>query len=492
MHTSNRNRWNGPIATAIAVGALLAAAPLAQADTYPRQPGIKITHYTFDVTMSDSSDEIAMNETVDVDLTQAGISGINLDLCGPRPRGAAATEPGDPCVGRAGPGGLSGQANTAASATTGMTVTTVTEGGKPLAFVQKGDVLESRSRRHLPSGQHVTLQLTYHGAPATGFRIANNKYNDRSFVSNDWPNLAHNWLATIDHISMKAPKTMIVTAPAKYQVISNGLLVQQLDLPNSMRRTTWDEKVPIPTWQISLAVAPFAVDYFGDYHGIALSSWVFPQERENGYAGFSAVTQPILEFYIDHIGPYSFEKLAQVEANTVSGGMELASDIFYGYNGVPGRQLVAHEMAHQWFGNSASEGDWDDVWLSEGFATYVALLYQEHQDGHDAYHSGVHRAAARSRPFDTPAHNGPIRNPRSFTKTCRTSARSSRTMRRSIRAGRRYCTCSAACSAPTPSGAASGSTTAASSSRAPRATICAAPCRTPARRVPPAWQTART
>ena len=104
-----------------------------------------------------------------------------------------------------------------------------------------------------------------------------------------------------------------------------------------------------------------------------------------------------LEFFSERIGPYSYEKLAQVEANGVGGGMELASDIFYGYgtNG-PGRQLVAHEMAHQWFGDSATENDWDHVWLSEGFATYFALLYQEFQDGHDAFLDGVHRSKAQA------------------------------------------------------------------------------------------------
>ncbi len=193
-----------------------------------------------------------------------------------------------------------------------------------MTFAQHGDVVAITFAAPSRAGQHMSLSLSYHGTPATGFRIANNKYGDRSFVSNDWPNLAHNWLATIDHISMKAPETMSITAPAKYQVISNGLLAQQLDLPNGTRRTTWDEKVPIPTLEFSLAAAPYADDYFGDYHGIALSSWVWPQEHENGLKGFGGFTQPILEFYIDHIGPYSYEKLAQVEANTVGGGMELA------------------------------------------------------------------------------------------------------------------------------------------------------------------------
>jgi aminopeptidase N len=105
----------------------------------------------------------------------------------------------------------------------------------------------------------------------------------------------------------------------------------------------------------------------------------------------------VLEFYISHIGPYAYDKLAQVEANGVGGGMELASSIFYGYGAAgPGRQLVAHEMAHQYFGDSVTEGDWDDVWLSEGFATYFALLYQEFADGHDAFVDGVRRSKTQA------------------------------------------------------------------------------------------------
>jgi aminopeptidase N len=178
-------------------------------------------------------------------------------------------------------------------------------------------------------------------------------------------------------------------------MVSNGLLIEETDLPGDLRRTVWKESVPISTWLMSLAVAPFAVDYFGTYRGIPLSSWVFPQEREAGLKPFAAHTQPVLEFFIDRIGPYAYEKLAQVQANGVGGGMELASSIFYGYGAAgAGRQLIAHEMAHQYFGDAVTEADWDEVWLSEGFATYFALLYQEFEDGHDAFLEGVRRSKA--------------------------------------------------------------------------------------------------
>ncbi len=368
------------------------------ADTYPRQPGVKIGRYSFDLILTDSSNEIVVTESIDLVLTRDGVSALDLDLCGVNPqrvRGDVA----DPCIGArpggaasAGGGGLSGSANPAGTPG-GMTVTAVAAGSRSLHFTHVSDRLHIDLPPGLTAGQATSITVSYHGVPATGLQIGNNQYGDRGFFSNDWPQLARNWLATIDHPSMKAPTSMTVTAPRRYQVISNGRLVEETDISSDLRRTIWREDVPIATWQIAIGAAPFAVSHFGEYHGIDLSAWVYPQERDNGFKGFGAATQGILEFYTDHIGPYSYEKLAHVQATTVSGGMELASNIFYGYRGVPGRQLVAHEMAHQWFGDSATERDWDDVWLSEGFATYFALLYTEHADGREAFLGGVRSSA---------------------------------------------------------------------------------------------------
>jgi aminopeptidase N len=388
-------RW-----TTLTVALVCAASLGLDADTYPRQAGVTITRYSFHVTLSDTSSEIVVTDTVDGQFTAAGVTAIDLDLCvvkANRVAGAIA----DPCMGRSaaggsgpGGGGLSGAAN-AATTPTGMTVTSVMAAGEPLRFTHENDRLHVVLPKPSQAGARFSFAVNYHGAPSTGLQIGNNRYGDRGFFSNDWPQLARNWLASIDHPSMKAQVTMTVIAPRKYQVISNGRLVESTDLPGDLRRTQWREDTPIASWQFSLGAAPFAVGYFGEFRGIPLSAWVYPQERDDSFKGFGDYPEPILEFYSDHIGPYSYEKLAQVEATTVSGGMELASDIFYGYRGVPGRQLIAHEMAHQWFGDSVTEKDWDDVWLSEGFATYFALLYQEHEDGREAFITGV-RSSAQS------------------------------------------------------------------------------------------------
>ena len=92
-------------------------------------------------------------------------------------------------------------------------------------------------------------------------------------------------------------------------------------------------------------------------------------------------TRDALAFYSERVGPFSYEKLANVQSNSVSGGMEAASAIFYSAGSVTGtrsvrwRNVIIHEIAHQWWGNAVTEKDWNDVWLSEGFATYFTLLF---------------------------------------------------------------------------------------------------------------------
>jgi aminopeptidase N len=97
----------------------------------------------------------------------------------------------------------------------------------------------------------------------------------------------------------------------------------------------------------------------------------------------------VLDFLSQRVGPYAYERLANVQANGVRGGMESATSIFYGDDSVDDprstrwRNVIVHEIAHQWFGNSVTESDWDDVWLSEGFATYFTQLFVEHAYGRD-------------------------------------------------------------------------------------------------------------
>ena len=144
-----------------------------------------------------------------------------------------------------------------------------------------------------------------------------------------------------------------------------------------------------------MAAARFAVHHAGQAASVPLQSWVFPKDRAVVMPAFEAPAKGSAEFFASRIAPYPYEKLANIQAVGFKGGIEHASAIFYDEETVATRPivgLVAHEVAHQWWGNSVTERSWDEVWLSEGFATYFALLYSEHAEGRDAFVAGLRKS----------------------------------------------------------------------------------------------------
>ncbi len=335
---------------------LLACVSLLFADTYPRQAGVDAIHYTFRLAFDDASDALQGEATVGLRFVAAGLREVALDLASPS-----------------------------------MTVTDVRPVG--LAYRHANDRLVLDLSKDPPqAGERRQFTIRYNGAPAAGLRIIKNKYNDRVFFSENWPNKARHWLPMIDHPYDKATSEFIVTTPARYQVVANGLLQEQTDLGDGRRRTHWKQSIPIASWLNAVGIAEFSVHHAGLVKGVPLQTWVYRQDQAIGPAWFEPASVRAIEFFSEHIGPYSYEKLANVEAAGFGGGTEHASAIFYGEKSIlerPGAGLIAHEIAHQWFGNSITEKDWDDVWLSEGFATYFTLLYTEHYEGRDAFVSGL-------------------------------------------------------------------------------------------------------
>jgi aminopeptidase N len=382
---------------AIAVLWVGLVSPLSFADNYPRQPGIDVQHYVFELTLSDETDEIVGKTTVEIRFVANGVTEIELDLTGttedPANGAVAGVHAGTP------PGESAPQAPT--SQAPGMTVTGVFAGDEMLAFSHSGNRLRIPLPAPSVAGEMRRFTIEYRGVPATGLIIGDTKYGDRSFFSDNWPNKARNWLPTVDHPYDKATSEMIVTAPSHYQVISNGLLIEETDLPGGVRLTHWKQSVPIATWLYVLGAARFAVQYVDEYEGRSIQTWVYAQDRDAGFYDFAIPTKQVLEFYGDYVGPFSYEKLANVQSNSVGGGMEAATAIFYGDNSVTGdrsvrwRNVVIHEIAHQWFGNAVTESDWDDVWLSEGFATYFTSLFIEHAYGRDEFVQQMNNAKQR-------------------------------------------------------------------------------------------------
>jgi aminopeptidase N len=349
---------------ALTLVVLLLRPSLVQADTYPRQPGIDALHYTFKLTLGDDSNEIRGEATVLLRIAGQGAAEVLLDL-------------------------------SSAANGKGMTVSAVTSNGRPVPFTHQNDRLSIVLSPPLPAGREVSVVVQYGGVPADGLRFLDNIHGERTAFSENWPNRARQWLPMIDHPYDKATGEFIVTAPARYQVVANGVLLEGMDLRDGWRRTHYRQSVPIASWLYAVGMARFAVHHAGSVRAVPLQSWVFPQDQETGYRLFETTTRQAMELFSDRIGPYAYEKIANVQAAGIGGDTEHATVIFYNEKGVAsGDSHVVHEMAHQWWGNAVTEGDWDDIWLSEGFATYFTHLFREHYEGRDAFVAGLKDDAA--------------------------------------------------------------------------------------------------
>ena len=341
------------------------AAAAAFGDTYPRQPAVDAIHYVFRLAITDANDEIAGEATAEIRFLRDGVAEFWLDLA----------------------------QTMQVSAVTGST-----------RFDHPGDRLMISLAMPPKAGERRQFTIRYHGTPARGLFFSPNSHGDRGIFSVNWPDLAHQWLPLIDHPYDKATSEFIVTAPAKYQVVANGLLQEERELGNGMRLTHWKQDVPISSWLNAIGIAQFSARQIGTVAGIPLSTWVPYQEREAGMTTFDTAARQAMEFFTQYIGPFPYEKLANVWAWApgYGGGTEHASVIFYGCCR-SSENVVWHEIAHQWFGDSVTEKDWDDVWLSEGFATYFTLLTSEHVQGRDAFVTGL--KSSRQRIFDLEKKN---------------------------------------------------------------------------------------
>jgi aminopeptidase N len=211
----------------------------------------------------------------------------------------------------------------------------------------------------------------------------------------------------LDHPSAKATITFNITAPAREEVVANGRLDHVETTANGQRTWTYSEGVPIPPYCMIIGVGQFARLEPAE-RGVTPVSYYVPQsERDLALKGF-APTIPSIGFFTQTIAPYPYEKLAMIVGATRFGGMENSSAIVFTSNllsraparvsatyGIPAGNvsLIAHEIAHQWFGDSVTESTWSDLWLSEGFATYFAGLFIQRFEGEDAFQVYMRDAA---------------------------------------------------------------------------------------------------
>ena len=269
-----------------------------------------------------------------------------------------------------------------------LTVSQVLQRGNSLAFNQTAEELEITLLTTLNTGVLDSLTITYSGNPVSSgfgsFKISTHGDDDTPIL---WtlsePYGAMGWWPCKQDLIDKIDSIDVyITHPSQYKAASNGLL--KSEIVNGTNTTThWKHKYLIPAYLIAIAVTDYTVytDYVanGDFDVV---NYVYPEHLATAQAGTSE-TPAIMDLFgsIFEMYPFSDEKYGHAEFGW-GGGMEHTTMTFMGsWN----RSLIAHELAHQWFGNKVTCGSWEDIWLNEGFATYLDALVVENFDGDEAF-----------------------------------------------------------------------------------------------------------
>jgi len=324
--------------------------------TVAAQQNIDVQHYRYEIELTDKSDAITGKALIKVKFLSPA-SEIRFDLA-------------------------------SVQDDKGMYAFQVMEGGKLLRSAHLHDEVLINLLQPAMAGEIRTFEINYIGTPVDGLIISKNKFGDRTFFADNWPNRAHQWIPCIDRPDDKASFEFYVTAPDHYQVVSNGLKMEESKLDQGRKMTHWKEDIPLPTKVMVIGVAEFAIKKFPDSpDSLPVSAWIYPQDSTKGFYDYG-VAPAIVKFFVQYIASFPYKKLANVQSKTIFGGMENAGAIFYAEESVTGdrkwEDVLSHEIVHQWFGDMASEKSFAHLWLSEGFATYLTDLYFEKKYNKDS------------------------------------------------------------------------------------------------------------
>ncbi len=291
----------------------------------------------------------------------------------------------------------------------GLTVASVTVNGVAAKFVRAADKLVVTPAHGIDVGTPMVTHIVYAGVPKayTDPKLGDEgflAYGHREAVAQGEPQVAATWYPVNDHPQDKASYDVTITAPSDLSALSNGVLVSKTA---SGADTTWhwSEHAPMASYLAMVAIGNYRVR-MSTHNGLPVVTAV-DSSLSQSIDSQIAETPEIIDFLATQFGPYPFDAeggIVQTDPD-VRFALENQSRPVYSsefFQGGENTGVIAHELAHQWYGDSVSVQEWSDVWLNEGFATYAEWLWSEH-NGQDSPKQIFDRYYDSGLPTDPPA-----------------------------------------------------------------------------------------
>jgi aminopeptidase N len=233
----------------------------------------------------------------------------------------------------------------------------------------------------IEDGSPFTIEVTYHGTPEGGGNPLTQGWwtTDDSIFTLGEPSGSEVWFPVNAHPLDKAAYTIRLTVPKPYAAVANGSLV---DVESSETTTTytWDAPDPMASYLVTFHAGPLVVERQTGPGGLPILNAYPPDVTQLERAAFAEVPE-MIAYFETIFGPYPFQSFGNTVADAdFPAALETQTMVIYGRPAVT-ESTVAHELAHQWFGNNVSLERWQDIWLNEGFATYAQALWSEHDQG---------------------------------------------------------------------------------------------------------------
>ncbi|NUP24442.1 MAG: M1 family metallopeptidase [Streptomyces sp.] len=268
----------------------------------------------------------------------------------------------------------------------GMDVEDVKVEGKRARWNRAGQELTVRPHDDLADGETFRVTVRYSGTPATITDADGSKEGwlptEAGALALGEPVGSMAWFPANNHPSDKASYDIEVSVPEGFEAVSNGELLNRTTKDG---RTTfrWRTTEPMASYLATLAVGDYVIRRFTTDSGLPVYAAVTPDQAGPGRKAIDRIPE-VMDWAEDNFGPYPFSSTGAIIDRPKSAKYALETQNRPVFPGAPDTELLVHELAHQWFGNSVTPKTWRDMWLNEGFATYAQWLWNEDHDGKSA------------------------------------------------------------------------------------------------------------